>query len=179
MLSIARDLTESRLREQRLTDAAYEDYLTGLPNRRALLLIVGQRKRTAGTGDDCIVLLDIDHFKKINDSFGHDAGDEVPRVRPLGSRRAEVRGPDGPAGWREFVIFFPGTSKDEALAVCNRIRALVSSAPILVGPHAIRFTVSGGVAALGEGGIEQALTAADAALYEAKNGGRNRLALAA
>ncbi|MFC7536886.1 GGDEF domain-containing protein [Sphingomonas sp. GCM10030256] len=151
--------------------------MTGLPNRRAFHAFAQGR---AANGADCIALLDIDHFKIINDTFGHGTGDEVLRGFAQAARQV-VRQGDMLArvGGEEFAIFFPDTSIDQALAICERLRRVVAAAPLANAGQAIHVTVSGGVARLGPEGLDDAMRTADTALYRAKQAGRNRLALAA
>jgi len=126
------------------------------------------------------LLLDIDHFKKINDSFGHDVGDEV--LREFAVRLASnVRAIDLPCryGGEEFVTIMPETSLDDAERIAERIRRYISGSPFRVarGAELLTVTISVGVAVtLGEGDNPEALLKrADEALYEAKAAGRNRV----
>jgi diguanylate cyclase (GGDEF)-like protein/PAS domain S-box-containing protein len=176
-LSIVRDVSARKAVERSLSRAAMSDSLTGLPNRRAFGEAVQQRGEG---GRDCIALLDIDHFKRVNDSFGHHSGDAVLR-RFATVARATVRRGDMVArlGGEEFAILFPDTSVEVAMATCERVRQAIAETSIMVEGRPIRITVSGGVASVGPGGLAIALREADAALYRAKDGGRDRLALAA
>ncbi|MDQ3139412.1 MAG: diguanylate cyclase, partial [Pseudomonadota bacterium] len=181
VLSIARDITVRKAVERRLTTDAMTDPLTGLPNRRAFNATVSRRPLDA-TDDrsDCVAVLDLDHFKVINDSFGHAAGDRVLRDFARLARRI-VRERDFVAriGGEEFAIFFPDTPVEQALLVCDRLRLEMAHTDLRVGSSTVRITVSGGVGQIGPGGIEDALKNADIALYEAKRSGRDRFALAA
>jgi len=125
-------------------------------------------------------LLDLDHFKVINDSFGHDVGDRVLRDFARLARRI-VRERDFVArmGGEEFAIFFPDTPVAQALLVCDRLRHEMAHTDLSVGSATVRVTVSGGVGQIGPQGVAEALKNADIALYEAKRGGRDRFALAA
>jgi diguanylate cyclase (GGDEF)-like protein/PAS domain S-box-containing protein len=181
LLSIVRDISERKAREVRLTADALTDTLTGLANRRGFRAAIDssaadQRAPSAS----CIAVLDLDHFKSVNDKFGHDAGDQVLREFAR-IARAMVRGQDLVAriGGEEFAIFFPATSVTQALAVCERLRVSMSHTVVRYEKARIWVTVSGGVAPLGAGGIDEAFPLADAALYEAKRNGRDQLALAA
>jgi two-component system cell cycle response regulator len=126
------------------------------------------------------LLIDIDHFKKINDSFGHDVGDEV--LREFAVRLASnVRAIDLPCryGGEEFVLVMPGTSLADAERIAERIRRHVAGAPFRVAAvsEPLSVTISIGVAAnSGPGDNPEALLKrADQALYEAKSSGRNRV----
>lgn len=181
VLSIARDVNEQVLREQGLLDAAMTDTLTALPNRRAFTRAVQARSREAGgKPGDCIALFDIDHFKRVNDSYGHPVGDRVLQAFASAASEA-VRRDDVVArfGGEEFVILLPDTSREQALQVCERLSPEIAGLRLFAAGEVFRVTVSGGVAELGHAGLSEALQAADKALYEAKNGGRDRLALAA
>lgn len=155
---------------------AMTDELTGLPNRRAVLARLG---RILAAGDDCAVLiLDIDHFKTINDQHGHPVGDEVLRV--VAGVVAEVmREPmvGGRLGGEEFLLLLPGMDLDEAVEVAERLRAAVAQIDTSRWFSGRPLSVSAGVAIAhpGPGGVADALRRADEALYEAKAAGRNRV----
>jgi diguanylate cyclase (GGDEF)-like protein/PAS domain S-box-containing protein len=176
-ISIIRDISARKATEHSLNEAAHTDLLTGLANRRAFREIVEAR---SGAGSDCVALLDIDHFKRVNDRFGHAAGDVVLRTVASVARCA-MRDSDFIArlGGEEFAIFLPDTTVEQAMAICERLRSNVSDARSFSEGAVIGVTVSGGVARIGAGGLEEALRIADAALYAAKNGGRDQFAAAA
>ena len=181
VLTIARDISARKAVERRLTSDAMTDPLTGLPNRRAFHATVSRRPFDAANDrSDCVALLDLDHFKVINDSFGHDVGDRVLREFATLARRI-VRERDFIAriGGEEFAIFFPDTPVTQALLVCDRLRVEMARTDLRIGSATVRVTVSGGVGQIGPRGIDDALKNADVALYEAKRGGRDRFALAA
>ena len=181
VLTIARDIGARKAVERRLTTDAMTDPLTGLPNRRGFNATVSRRPLDASNDRrDCVALLDLDHFKIINDSFGHDVGDRVLRDFAKLMRRA-VRDRDFVAriGGEEFAIFFPDTPVEQAMLVCDRLRHEMAHTDLRVGSATVRVTVSGGVGQIGPRGIDEALKNADVALYEAKRGGRDRFALAA
>ena len=129
-----------------------------------------------------LLLLDIDHFKKVNDSYGHPAGDAVLR-RVADICRASIRTLDLVArfGGEEFAILLPETDIPGALQLAERIREEIAASPVVYGPHTIQVTASLGVAATenGDRDSEQLLKAADEMLYAAKQGGRNQVACAA
>jgi two-component system cell cycle response regulator len=163
-------------------ELAVTDQLTGLHNRRYMdTQLDALLKRSAMGGDPVAVLVvDIDHFKKINDSFGHDVGDEV--LREFAVRLASnVRAVDLPVrfGGEEFVIVMPGTGLELAGRIADRIRTQVAGQPFRVmgGKELLTVTVSIGVAASldGEARADTLLKRADGALYDAKSSGRNKV----
>jgi diguanylate cyclase (GGDEF)-like protein len=170
------------MRELRLL--ATRDALTGLLNRRAfdaLLAEEADRARRLGRSL-ALLLLDLDHFKSVNDTRGHPGGDAVLAAvaRILGN---EVRTIDKVAriGGEEFAVLLMETDAAEGFAVAGRLVEAVRAQPIVLGEGgALTITVSAGVAALPVHGEADAtlLAAADKALYAAKHGGRNRAVLA-
>lgn len=167
-------------------EMAVTDGLTGLHNRRYLdshLATLTERAR-ARRRPLSLMITDIDRFKSINDTYGHDAGDDV--LREFASRlRQNVRGIDLACrmGGEEFVVVMPDTEGAVAGKVAERIRAQIAREPFAIGRdgRTIDVTVSVGVSALRIEGdsVEDLLKRADRALYEAKNGGRNRVVAAA
>jgi len=163
-------------------ELAVTDQLTGLHNRRYM---TGQldalvQRAVRGGAPVAALLIDIDHFKKINDSFGHDVGDEV--LREFGVRLAtNVRAIDLPCryGGEEFVTLMPDTQIADAERIADRIRRYIGGSPFRVasGSDLLTVTISIGVAVtLGESDTPEALLKrADEALYEAKAAGRNRV----
>jgi diguanylate cyclase (GGDEF)-like protein len=158
------------------------DELTGLLSRRRLLEL-GLREvalaRRRGRGL-CVMLLDVDHFKLINDRHGHAAGDAV--LRALGERcRGELREVDlvGRYGGDEFCVVLPELDADAARHIAERLRAAVAGLAVPCGDGFVHPTVSIGVAGVRadeEATLDGLMRAADEALYEAKNGGRDRVA---
>lgn len=170
------------MRELRLL--ATRDALTGLLNRRSFdTLLSAEIDRSRRLGHPlALVLLDLDHFKTINDTHGHPAGDAVltAAARLLES---EVRTIDRVAriGGEEFAVLLMETAADDGLSVAQRLVEAVRARPVPIpGGVSLAFTVSAGVAALSaQGGAETGLTvSADKALYAAKRGGRDRAVLA-
>ncbi|RNL49913.1 diguanylate cyclase [Arthrobacter oryzae] len=157
-----------------LEQQASTDALSGLPNRRALEERLAKETALAqsqGTKLSAIVL-DIDHFKKVNDSFGHPAGDVVivevaARLRQV-ARQGEIV---ARVGGEEFVWLLPGSTGAEAVQAAERARAAIASAPF---GEVGTVTISAGVCELREAGQRTLLGCADRALYTAKDGGRNR-----
>ena len=180
ILSIVRDIHVQKEVEQKLATAALVDSLTGLDNRLAYRAAVDGRRQGVGAVGACVAMLDIDHFKQVNDRHGHDAGDIVLRGFAEVARRI-VREGDVVArvGGEEFAFFFPNATLAQALAICDRLRSELGATIFRIGTTAITVTVSGGVAELGADGLDHALKIADMALFRAKQAGRNQLALAA
>jgi two-component system cell cycle response regulator len=163
-------------------EMAVTDALTGLHNRRYMAGQLQALMSRAGHGGDpvAVLVLDIDHFKLVNDGFGHDAGDEV--LREFAVRLAtNVRAIDLPCrlGGEEFVVVMPGASLEDAAQVADRIRRDVATQPfpIMGGTEALTVTVSVGVAAsTGASDTPDALLKrADEGVYEAKARGRNQV----
>ena len=181
VVSMLRDISVRKANEERLSQEAYTDPLTGLANRRGFELAIQQAlaKRAIGS-TDCIALFDVDHFKRVNDQHGHDVGDAV--LHMLGRvMQSSVRDCDTVArmGGEEFAVHLPACSISEALGICERIRTDTAKQTMMAGQAVVRVTISGGVALFDHDYLPQALKQADQALYVAKRGGRNQLALAA
>jgi diguanylate cyclase (GGDEF)-like protein len=124
-----------------------------------------------------IIFLDIDHFKKVNDSYGHDVGDEVLR-QTAELIRERVRQLDivGRYGGEEIVIGLPGATAEHAQRIAEDLRQIIEKHIFQVGQSNLRVTASLGVAELTpKRNIHQTLKAADDALYQAKDGGRNKV----
>lgn len=176
------DVTEQRLAEERLRRLATLDGLTGLYNRRHFFeLAEAEIERSKRHGHaTSVAMLDVDHFKAVNDELGHAAGDVV--LVALASRvRERVRKEDVVAryGGEEFVVLFPETRLEDARTTLERIRAAVMSAPIETSVGSRTVTVSIGLAERREGEpLGDVLRRADVALYAAKESGRNRLEIA-
>ncbi len=166
---------------QQLGRDAHLDVLTGLPNRRALevrLHDLLQRATTTPTAA-CLAIVDIDHFKAINDRHGHMLGDEV--LRAIGALLAQgFREPDFVARWggEEFVALLHGASPAHAQAACERLRLAIAAHDWSTLAAGLAVTASIGVHALHpDDAQEHAIGGADRALYAAKRGGRNRVVL--
>lgn len=163
-------------------EMAVTDALTGLHNRRYMTSQLQSLVDRSNHGGDplAVLIIDIDHFKSVNDSFGHDAGDEV--LREFAVRLAtNVRAIDLPCrfGGEEFVVIMPATELDDAMGIAERIRINIGTAPfrIMEGRDLLNITVSVGVAAsVGRTDSPEALLKrADEGVYEAKSLGRNRV----
>jgi diguanylate cyclase (GGDEF)-like protein len=163
-----------------LTRLATTDSLTGVANRRHFLVqVAAEVRRRARSGDPLAVLtLDVDRFKTVNDTYGHQAGDDVLRAFAAALRR-EARAVDtvGRVGGEEFMILMPETDAAAALVAAERIRRAVEAMAVATGGHVLNITVSIGVGQFGPDGetAEAVFAVADRRLYAAKNGGRNRV----
>lgn len=181
-VTIVREVSGRKARESDLVAAASTDPLTGLPNRRAFEAAFAALDRAAAAGPlGCVAMFDLDHFKSINDTHGHAAGDDVLKAFAAILARS-VRGHDLVArlGGEEFVAVLVGASADQAQAVCERIRRALASAMLSAPDGApLHSTVSVGLSEIHPAAsLETTLMAADHALYEAKHQGRNRLVFA-
>ncbi len=172
-----------RLRDnvQMSIEMAITDALTGLYNRRYMETHVGTLVEQASSRGKplTVLVLDIDYFKSINDSYGHDAGDDVLREFALRIRKS-IRGIDLACryGGEEFVVLMPETDLAVATMVAERLRRRIASEPFTIqqGGRSIEVTISIGIAALGHGDTAASvLKRADQALYRAKRDGRNRV----
>jgi len=166
-------------REAQIVELSVTDALTGLGNRRQLeQALAAEISRSRRTGGKLTVLMaDLDHFKQVNDRYGHSAGDKV-LVRFAQLLRSEIRPTDGAArfGGEEFVVLLAHTDIAQAAALGNRVRGLLASEAIA--PLADPTTVSFGVAELRAKDTGDALLdRADKALYAAKAQGRNRVSI--
>jgi diguanylate cyclase (GGDEF)-like protein len=163
-----------------INELAIRDELTGTHNRRHLIaLIERERERSARAGRPfCICLLDLDFFKRVNDTYGHCAGDVALRVFALAVQH-QVRDTDafGRYGGEEFLLMLPETSLEEAAVLVERIRLSVEGLQFADISAEFALTVSIGVAQFCNGeSIAQMIARADKALYLAKSDGRNRVA---
>ncbi|CDZ50845.1 PleD family two-component system response regulator [Neorhizobium galegae] len=175
-----------RMSMRQTIELAVTDGLTGLSNRRYLdnHLKVLFNRAAARSKPLSVCITDIDRFKSVNDAYGHDAGDEV--LKEFAARvRSTVRGADLACryGGEEFVVVMPDTDAVSAGAIAERLRSIIESQPFHLKTAGImlNITASLGLACSTQGAEtpEQLLKQADRALYEAKNGGRNRVVAAA
>jgi len=161
---------------------ADHDGLTKIANRRRFEERLEEESQRHGRYDQplSLILLDLDHFKNINDSFGHQTGDAV--LRGMATLLLEsLRSSDFPAryGGEEFAVILPHTNRDDAALLADRIRVRLGQSDFGECKEAVHVTVSAGVASLAPGARSQELVLlADQALYLAKNGGRNRVVVA-
>ena len=168
--------------QQHLKKLASTDELTGLRNRRRIMKRLDEEyQRAFRLGEPlCLIMLDLDHFKRINDTYGHPFGDRVLKcvaeLMEKALRRYDIL---GRIGGEEFLIVAPGTTQEEAVVLAERLRNVVEKEKMTCGDKDVKITVSCGVAFLGKGdeSAETLLKRADAALYIAKQEGRNRVAV--
>ena len=179
---IMKKLAEIAVEHFELQQIAKQDSMTGALTRRGFFAEVEKEsQRAARYGrPSALVVIDVDHFKSINDRYGHPAGDAV-LVSIANACMATMRKSDifGRIGGEEFGLLLPETDPEEARLAAERIRSMVESAIIQVGGIEVRATVSLGVAprpAVGES-VATWFSEADIALYEAKQFGRNRVAV--
>jgi diguanylate cyclase (GGDEF)-like protein/PAS domain S-box-containing protein len=178
-----RDISGRKAMESELRTEARTDMLTGLPNRRAFTEMLERRigDSSAGQGQGCVALFDLDFFKAINDRYGHAAGDSA--LQAFAATAAQVvRQSDMVArfGGEEFALILWGAGVADAWTVCERLRERVAGLTVTGSEgEPIRFTVSAGIAAIDGRDADAILGAADEALYRAKSSGRNRLMRAA
>jgi two-component system cell cycle response regulator len=175
---------ETRLRQtlDQLYLLATHDSLTGLLNRRALYDYadseINRSKREKNPL--CLIMVDIDHFKNVNDQFGHLVGDQALRLISH-TIEQNKRSYDRVGRWggEEFLLVLPGTMLQEAIQVAERLRRAIENAVLdLSGENAVRLSASFGVASLqldSNENFEQMIHKADQALYSAKNAGRNQV----
>jgi len=181
ILNLQMQLLEAR---EALRQEATHDSLTGLLNRRAILGLLQLELERAMRGNLAMatLMLDLDHFKQVNDRYGHAAGDQVLR-EATERMTASTRRYDsvGRYGGEEFLIILPGCNGEGAAAQAERLRKAMESEPFLVGEQPIAMTCSIGIAChTGRPAcdIDMLIREADAALYAAKGQGRNRIASA-
>ena len=158
------------------------DSLTGLLNRRAMeeLLFAQLQRSVRGREPFAVMMLDLDHFKRVNDHYGHAVGDQaLKHVAKL--LRGSVREVDSLArfGGEEFVVLMPGASLVEAKPIAERLRERLCATPLLAADTTVALSISIGIAQWQGGGedLSQLLVRADTALFQAKDQGRNRVVL--
>ncbi|MEQ8507160.1 MAG: diguanylate cyclase [Rhodospirillales bacterium] len=164
---------------EELTRLATTDFLTGVWNRRHFLeLGAAEAARVRRNGRSFgVVMLDVDHFKSVNDTYGHDVGDDVLQVLAKACvDRLRTVDVVGRLGGEEFAMILPETDPAGARLTVERLRVDLSEIKIPAGSDTISFTVSIGLTTISDAGdsIEAALKRADEALYEAKGTGRNK-----
>ncbi|MDQ2077634.1 sensor domain-containing diguanylate cyclase [Marinimicrobium sp. ABcell2] len=175
-----RDITERKRVEAALRELAWRDQLTGEMSRGHFLSCASDELARAKRYRHplAILMIDLDHFKSINDRYGHAAGDVV-LVTVCQRWRDVLREGDllGRIGGEEFAILLPNSDREATQKVAERLRACVAEPSIQVFDDEIACTVSGGIAMVDvdQGSIDNALSRADDALYRAKHKGRNRM----
>jgi len=182
VLWVASNITERSELESKLRLLSETDPLSGLVNRRKLMTVLQEhydmfaRYRTPSA----LLIFDIDHFKRINDEYGHLSGDTAIQVA-AGVCRAELRNTDIPArlGGDEFVVLMPHTTRDQAAPIAERLRVLVAAQLKALGTLGEGATISGGLSEMlpGDCSSEEVLKRADEALYQAKREGRNQIVI--
>ncbi len=163
--------------ERRIHQMASTDELTGLANRRVFYQTLAQWQAVGGTAQRpfCVALLDIDHFKNINDTYGHEAGDQVLRRLSVLLRQGVAEGDlVCRIGGEEFGILLADRTLEQASAVCEALRQSIAATPIRAGGSQLQVTVSLG---LGQCNEPDFLVGIDRALYAAKHAGRNTVHL--
>ncbi|MBI5264663.1 MAG: GGDEF domain-containing protein [Bradyrhizobium sp.] len=166
-----------------IEELAQLDELTGSFNRRSIMRLLDEEIGCArDTARPCsIALIDLDWFKRVNDAYGHPTGDEVLRTFAI-TAFANIRDSDrfGRYGGEEFLLVLPGSAHDEAKRMLERLQCIVAGLDWSAFSPDLRVTISAGVATLQSGDdIDSILARADAALYEAKAQGRNRVIISA
>jgi diguanylate cyclase (GGDEF)-like protein/PAS domain S-box-containing protein len=179
-LYIYRDISQRKRHARELWQLATSDPLTGIPNRRAFFEST-ERERARLTrypGEAAVLMIDIDHFKQINDTHGHAAGDAV-LCHIVRQSRKLLRESDMLArlGGEEFAILLPQASREGALGLAERIRKVLEDTPLIYNDVPIHVTASVGVTLMSntDPNTDKTLSRADHALYEAKRKGRNRV----
>jgi diguanylate cyclase len=162
---------------RKLEAAANTDALTGLMNRRGLEISIASTQQNSGKVDS-VVVFDLDHFKSVNDKFGHEGGDQAlvsfSTILKLNARETDVA---VRLGGEEFALFLRDTTAQQATAITNRILQSVRTTPIHINGRSFPVTVSAGVSQFRAKETEywQAIREADQALYQAKNNGRDQM----
>lgn len=181
MLGVIQDITERKELERKLEEQANTDYLTGCDSRRHFLERAKQELARIHryTGEMSMLMLDLDHFKNINDQFGHSIGDETLKIL-VKTCKGFLREVDviGRLGGEEFAIMLPETGRERAQEVAERLCHAVEVAEIpMEDSPPLHFTTSIGisVSTTEDTGIDTIIKRADKALYKAKNTGRNRV----
>lgn len=187
---VFRDITERRKAERALQEAktelqtqAHTDPLTGLYNRRFFMQRLaeeGERLRRHSNMLSCL-LFDLDHFKKVNDTYGHDAGDAVLKmVSEMTNKATRITDVAARVGGEEFAMLLPETDAQGAVNLANRLRESIANGEVVVNNQRISITASIGIVTVNKLGdnLDALLGQADKALYRAKDGGRNMVCIA-
>lgn len=178
--AVFRDISQSKKTEEELLRLAATDPLTGAYNRREFSLMVEREALRSHRYHHALslIMFDLDLFKKLNDSYGHTAGDKaLQRFTTLCTNTLRNVDIFGRWGGEEFVALLPETDIEGASIIAERLRKIVGESVLTYNEHKISFTVSIGIAQFkdGETTIEGPLSRADSAVYDAKKAGRNRI----
>jgi diguanylate cyclase (GGDEF)-like protein len=178
LILVAEDITARKLSEEKLELLSTTDQLTGVYNRRAFdEFFTRERDRAVRYNKPLsLILFDIDYFKKVNDTFGHEAGDHVLQ-EVVNISKEQIRKVDSLFRWggEEFILLLPETEVDGAIIVAERLRSAVEKWEF---PTTSSITISLGVSQFHKDDSDKTLIKrADVALYEAKQGGRNRVVI--
>jgi two-component system cell cycle response regulator len=182
LVGIYSDITTQKKNENILRESSLRDHLTGLYNRRHFMTVleaeIDRWRRYETTLS--LMVLDIDFFKQINDTHGHEAGDQV--LKTMSTQMAEVtRISDTVSRWGgdEFVILLPNTVLEDACLLAERIRITISQSPLMYGEEHLNATVSIGVAAMNDklANGKELLSQADLALFRGKKSDRNKVCI--
>jgi diguanylate cyclase (GGDEF)-like protein len=177
-----RDMSRHKARQRALQQVAARDSLTGADSRRAFLDKLDRAIAQAAIGArSCLLLIDIDHFKTVNDRYGHGAGDRVLSAFVDRMRQGlDIDDAIGRLGGEEFAILLANSDIDRSSMICERLRMILADPIAIDASLGIEVTFSAGLVALdGASDRSTMLEAADKALYRAKHSGRNCLRLAA
>ena len=181
-------LTALQKSEESLKYLAEHDPLTGLLNRRSFFAQAEMEmtKISITQSNFCIALMDVDHFKRVNDTYGHPNGDialrHIAKIGHSALRHADIM---GRYGGEEFIFFFADADRDHGLLVAERIRAIIMGNPITLSDQTVHLAASFGMVSVSSSFqanaissvLERAVSLADAALYKAKFEGRNRVSV--
>lgn len=182
MCGISTDVTEKKKLEMELERQAHIDFLTNLNNRRHFIALAEHELSRALRYQHpvCLLMLDVDHFKNVNDTYGHKQGDRVLTV--LAQTCVDtLRDSDiaGRLGGEEFAFLLPETGREQGLEVAERLRKVLAATAVATddGGESVHFTVSIGMCLLcsDSNTVDALLNCADKALYQAKESGRNRV----
>jgi diguanylate cyclase (GGDEF)-like protein/PAS domain S-box-containing protein len=177
-VGVKQDVSERKRIQTELWELATTDGLTGFLNRRHFMARLENEFARVQRNNHrvAVLMLDLDHFKQINDGYGHPTGDAMLQ-HFAGIIRAELRKIDvvGRIGGEEFAIFMPETDAEPAIIIAERLRNVLADTPLVIDKHTISITVSIGIALMhaDSGTADCVLTKADKALYTAKENGRN------
>lgn len=177
--SLRQEIHRHRRSQEALSYLAHHDELTGTRNRRWILALLSEHCGRVEHSPLALLMLDIDHFKYINDNYGHQMGDEV-LITFVSRIQADLRKADrlGRYGGEEFLVVLPGAGPEEAGLVAERLRRTIADTAFLIEGKTLHVTTSIGVACVEAGeqvSPDEVISRADTALYLAKQTGRNRV----